>query len=133
MQIKNYCQNNEILFSLPAEEYIFKDCFIELMGIINNLEKIDGIIMPSIFLLPRNKVEYIVNSCKDHSVELHFILESIIIKPNQNRLEEIVELFEINNIINNKINTISNYLKDYYLTQLYQVMYYFNHFYFFLY
>ena len=36
------------------------------------------------------------------------------VNPNQSRLEEIVELFEINNITNNKIDTISNYLKDYY-------------------
>ena len=114
MLIKNYCRNNDILFSLPIEEYIFKDCYIELMGIINNLDHIDGIIMPSIFLLPRSKVKYFLNSCKKNSVQLHFIMESIILDSYDKKVNEIIELFEINNIINYRLDSVSDFLKDYY-------------------
>ena len=32
MYLRNYCNNNNINFSLPIEEYIFDGCYIELYG-----------------------------------------------------------------------------------------------------
>ena len=114
MLIKNYCNNNDILFSLPIEELIFKDCHIELMGIIRNLENIDEIIMTSIFLLPRSKVEYFFNSCKKNKVQSHFIMESIIIDNNDKKINEVCDLLAINNIINDRSKVVTDYLKNYY-------------------
>ena len=101
MLIRKYCQSNNILFSLPVEELIFENCFIELQGIIINNSKIDGIIMPSIFLLPNNskKRKYYFEKFKERKIQLHFILESIIIDWKKNSISEVETIILLNNLI----------------------------------
>ena len=103
MLIRKYCQSNNILFSLPVEELIFENCFIELQSIINSNSIIDGIIMPSIFLLPNTseKRKYYYKKFEERKIQLHFILESIIIDWGENSISEVETIILLNNLIDN--------------------------------
>jgi len=99
--IRDYCKNNNITFSLPAEELRFDGCYIELMGIIRQCSEISGIIMPSLFMLPKNKKkqDFFFKKCQNNSLELHFIMESMVIKSSKEEVERVSALINLNNAI----------------------------------
>ena len=57
MIMRDYCKNNDILFKLSINEYIFPNCFVQLGNILRQLISLEGIVMCSLFMLPKNKRE----------------------------------------------------------------------------
>jgi sporadic carbohydrate cluster protein (TIGR04323 family) len=45
---------HDLTFKLSATEYAMDECFIVLNGLLSELEKFDGIILYSLFMLPRD-------------------------------------------------------------------------------
>ena len=39
--LRDYCEKNNLIFSLPAEEYLIDNCYIELINLINSMNKND--------------------------------------------------------------------------------------------
>jgi sporadic carbohydrate cluster protein (TIGR04323 family) len=80
--IRNYAEQNNILFLLSATEYYMEHCSIILEGALQELADIDGLIFYSTHLLPsavsRRKALY--DTILSHNCELHFALESLVIK-----------------------------------------------------
>lgn len=115
MLIRDYCKNNSILFSLPIEEFIFDNCHIELLGIMNKKDKVDGIIMTSFFALPTNinKLKSFFNYTMKNNIELHFVMEAVIINDNLDKLDEIIEMIQITQSINQWKSSIAEVLKKY--------------------
>jgi len=111
--IKEYCKNKDILFSLPVEEFRFEGFYIELFGILKNIKKLDGLIMPSIKLIPKEKkyMDDFFQICNNENLEIHFILESIIIKSTYNEIEGIKDILIIDEISKKYSNRISEDLK----------------------
>ena len=92
--IRDYCQKKNLKFSLPVEEYIFEDCYIELEGILTDIKKSKGIIMCSYSIFPQSE-KYVKHFCRSfftNNRELHFILEKKVIK---NKKELILLFSEI--------------------------------------
>ena len=93
-----------IKFSLPIEEYIFENCFVELEGILSNLKKIKGIIICSLDMIPNDKkyLNYFFKKLIKSKCEVHFILNKLIIKDSK----DVINFFEENELIS-KIQKIS--------------------------
>ncbi len=103
--LRDYCKKQKISFSLPIEEYIFENCYAELEGIISNLKNVKGIIMCSFEMLPQDQKYLKFFFKKVRNLEIHFVLEKIIINEKLN-FDEF-----LNNInINKKLNKISKNL-----------------------
>jgi len=77
--LRDYCNKMNIPFSLPVEEYIFKNCYAELEGILSNLKNVKGIVMCSYEMLPKSEKYLNFFYKKLKNVEIHFVLEKIII------------------------------------------------------
>ncbi|MDC0215844.1 hypothetical protein OAJ75_01975 [Candidatus Pelagibacter sp.] len=80
--LREYCINNNLHFSLPIEEYIFDNCYIELEGIISNLKKKNLLLLCSSEILPfeTNYINYLINQLILNKCELHLILDKKVLK-----------------------------------------------------
>ena len=91
--IRDYCKKNNYEYLLSATEYAMPNSEIMLRQIVNELDRIDGIIAYSVFQLPQNNVNrsYIIKKILEKKKEIHFACESIYIK-NLSDFEEKVLL-----------------------------------------
>jgi sporadic carbohydrate cluster protein (TIGR04323 family) len=96
--IKDYCQRKNLFFKLSATEYKMKDSYIMLNAVLKELNKIDGIVFYSIFMLPdnigiRKKIyKLLLNSKK----KLHFALEEIVLNKSSSikDIENIIKIHQ---------------------------------------
>ena len=80
--LKQYCDENNIVFSLPAGEITFGDSFIQLRSLIKSTKKNEGLLFMSVHVFPketrlRNEIIY---KLEKNKIESHFIFESLILK-----------------------------------------------------
>lgn len=76
--IKNYCEQNNLIFKLSVNEQNIQNCYMELFFILRNIKKIDGVIMNSIYMLPQNAKDFNL-FCRLYSkrnIEIIFIFEN---------------------------------------------------------
>ncbi len=95
--IKDYCQRKKLFFKLSATEYKMKDSYIMLNAVLKELNKIDGVVFYSIFMLPEDSRlrKKICNLFLKSKKNLHFALEEIVLK-NLTSLKEIENIIKIN-------------------------------------
>tara|TARA_Y100000591_G_C21623640_1_gene589162 strand:- start:244 stop:645 length:402 start_codon:yes stop_codon:yes gene_type:complete len=95
--IKDYCQRKKLFFKLSATEYKMKDSYIMLNAVLKELNKIDGVVFYSIFMLPEDSRlrKKICNLFLKSKKNLHFALEEIVLK-NLSSLKEIENIIKIN-------------------------------------
>jgi sporadic carbohydrate cluster protein (TIGR04323 family) len=76
--IKNYCEQNNLIFKLSVNEQNIKNCYMELFFILRNVKKIDGIIMNSIYMLPQDTKDFklFCSLYSKRNIELIFIFEN---------------------------------------------------------
>ena len=76
--IKNYCEQNNFIFKLSANEHNIKNCYMELFFILRNIKKINGIIMNSIYMLPQDKknFDFFCDLYSKRNLKLIFIFEN---------------------------------------------------------
>jgi len=91
--IKNYCEQNNFIFKLSANEQNIKNCYMELFFILKNIKKIDGIIMNSIYMLPQDikNFNYFCSLYSKRSLKLIFIFENQKINSLQNLKKKYLE------------------------------------------
>ena len=53
--LRDYCEKNNLIFSLPAEEYLIDNCYIELINLINSMKKNDVLLTCTAKFLPTDK------------------------------------------------------------------------------
>ena len=91
--IRDYCQKNKLDFLLSAVEYNYPKKHLVLKTILNDLNKLDGIVFYSLFQLPSNNTQRksVFSKVIDNKKEMHFALENIVVKKleNINRVENI--------------------------------------------
>ena len=91
--IRDYCQKNKLDFLLSAVEYNYPKKHLVLKAILNDLNKLDGIVFYSLFQLPSNNTQRksVFSKVIDNKKEMHFALENIVVKKleNINRVENI--------------------------------------------
>lgn len=94
--IKNYCEINNFNYLLSATEYAVKNSFLMLEKVLNDLNKVDGIIMYSLFQLPSDKKHRrkIYNQIISNNKKLFFACEKKNVI-NNNDIELIEQLWLI--------------------------------------
>ena len=93
---RDYSNKYGLYLKLSVNELFFKDCFLHLFAMLEELEELDGVLMCSFFMLPedtklRQKVyeRFLESDC-----ELHFVLESIVLR-NRKEMDWLDTLFKI--------------------------------------
>lgn len=54
--VRDYCQRNGHRFLLSATEYAMNGCYMMLEEVFRELPRIEGVVLYSIFMLPRSRV-----------------------------------------------------------------------------
>lgn len=97
--VREYAQNKNIEYKLSAVEYIMPNCYMVLEGVLGELPKIEGIIMYSLFMLPKDKKHRssILRRIMDQGCILHAALENFSIKTPQDidRIDDILDVSAI--------------------------------------
>ena len=94
--IRDYCKNNNLHYLLSSTEYIIEKSHLMLEQVLNNLNKVDGIVAYSVFQLPtdREKRKKIYNKVIKYNKELHFAVEKLKIT-SQSEADLIEEIWHI--------------------------------------
>tara|TARA_B100000035_G_scaffold197542_1_gene168802 strand:- start:110 stop:532 length:423 start_codon:yes stop_codon:yes gene_type:complete len=94
--IRDYCKNNNLQYLLSSTEYILEDSHLMMQQLMNELNKIDGIVAYSLFQLPKNKQkrEQIYQKILKNNKELHFAVEKLKItnKKDTSLIEQIWQI-----------------------------------------
>ena len=94
--IRDYCKNNNLQYLLSSTEYILEDNHLMMQQLMNELNKIDGIVAYSLFQLPKNKQkrEKIYQNILKNNKELHFAVEKLKItnKKDTSLIEQIWQI-----------------------------------------
>ena len=80
--LRDYCKKNNLHFLMSSTEYTMENSFIILNQILNKLNKIDGIVMYSLFQLPEDNEKRlnIFNKIIKKKKQIHFALEGLKLK-----------------------------------------------------
>lgn len=77
--IRDYAARNGLMFKLSATEYAMAGCTMMLNAVADELPKLDGVILFSLFMLPddRDKRHRFYQRILDHGCSLHAALENV--------------------------------------------------------
>lgn len=91
--IRDYAARNGLDFKLSATEYAMDGCYLMLEAVLDDLAKVDGIILYSVFMLPRDlaRRNAVYRSVLDSARTLHGALENLQLSDDGDvrRLEDI--------------------------------------------
>ena len=94
--IRDYCKNNNLQYLLSSTEYILEDNHLMMQQLMNELNKIDGIVAYSLFQHPKNKQkrQKIYQKILKNNKELHFAVEKLKItnKKDTSLIEQIWQI-----------------------------------------
>tara|TARA_B100001094_G_C17843709_1_gene629202 strand:+ start:117 stop:506 length:390 start_codon:yes stop_codon:yes gene_type:complete len=98
--IRNYCTNQKLFLLLSATEYAMKNSDLMLFKILNELNKVDGIVAYSLYQLPesnfRRKIFF--EKILENRKKMFFALEGITLE-NEKGIDEINILWNIKKTI----------------------------------
>ena len=77
--IRNYCTQNQLEFLLSSTEYAMENCYLMLDQVLDNLDKISGVVAYSLFQLPESqgRRKEIYKQFLSEKKALHFAVEGI--------------------------------------------------------
>ena len=83
--LRDYCKKNNLHFLMSSTEYTMENSFIIFNQILNELNKIDGIVMYSLFQLPEDNEKRldIFNKIILKKKQIHFALEGLKLKSKE--------------------------------------------------
>jgi sporadic carbohydrate cluster protein (TIGR04323 family) len=96
--LRDYCTRNSYLYKLHANENVFPNSYMVLEGMINELDRYEGLLATSMFMMPKRpeRRRKIYDSVLGLGASLHFVLEDVVIR----KLEDTVAVEEILSIHN---------------------------------
>tara|TARA_B110000037_G_scaffold206965_1_gene253464 strand:+ start:166 stop:549 length:384 start_codon:yes stop_codon:yes gene_type:complete len=85
--IRDYCEKNSLHFLLSASEYAMDDCHLMLSLVLEELNKIDGIALYSLFQLPKEikKRNEIYNTVLEQKKAIYFCVEGLKLTSKEER------------------------------------------------
>ena len=112
---RDYVSKNNLVFMLSINELYFKDCYIQLNDLILKSINVNGILMCSMFMMPKDNEyrNYLFNESIKNNTEIHFILENIIFK-DENDIETLNKTYILNSVVENilPVNDFKKILLD---------------------
>ncbi len=109
--IRDYAKKNKLLFKLSASEYIVKNSTMILESLTKEFNKLEGIILYSIFQLPRDRFyrESFYMKLLECECTLHAAVENIHLK-NESDITKWEEILILTEILPKNIDEIKNAL-----------------------
>jgi len=99
MIIRHYCQKHQLTYLLSATEYAMPGCYMMLDEVVNSIETVEGMVLFSIFMLPRSaaKRQIIYQKVLQAKKSLHAALEDLAIRDASDiaMIEDILKLNQI--------------------------------------
>tara|TARA_S200000501_G_C20380203_1_gene550146 strand:- start:20 stop:421 length:402 start_codon:yes stop_codon:yes gene_type:complete len=94
--LRDYCYKNNVQYLLSSTEYAINNSSLILLKALDNLTNINGIVLYSLFQLPKDDFDrsYIFKKILKRRKELHFALENLIFK-NSNDIETLENIWKI--------------------------------------
>ena len=105
--IRDYCEKNNLFYLLSSVEYAMEDCHLMLEQVLNEIKSIDGIVVYSLFQLPKNEklrlkiYKKILNSKK----EMHFSVEGLKIKSKKD-VDKLESIWSVKQSLPNSLKTL---------------------------
>ncbi len=99
--IREYARKNNLIFNLSATEYNCSSCYLLLEQILNELDRLDGVILYSLFMLPERHERR--HSVYQRIIEADCILHAAVEDYNVatwDDVDRIESIFRLNNTIN---------------------------------
>ncbi len=97
--IREYVSQKNGTYILPNLESSFDNCFHQLFGALNVLNKEDIIVMYSLTMLPSGeKLEAFIDKCKQKKIGLAFVLENITISSNFSKILDEFESYNLSKL-----------------------------------
>lgn len=96
LMLRDYVQCRNLLFRLSVNELQFPNCYLQLMGLLPQLSKLEGVIMCSFFMLPKHPAmrQTIYQAFLKHWASLHFVMENVVIQTAKD-VEPVEEILAI--------------------------------------
>jgi sporadic carbohydrate cluster protein (TIGR04323 family) len=94
--VRDYAARHDMLYLLSATEYAMPSCYLMLSAILGELPTLGGIILFSLFMLPRRKSRRleIYERFFESGRELHAALENVSLKSPEDRgdIEDVLDV-----------------------------------------
>ena len=84
--IRDFCAKKKLPFSLPAPEFVYPGCYIQLYGILRKLKRSDSIVFYSFYQLHQlssKQLPSFISILIDLNVDIHSASEEISLSPIQ--------------------------------------------------
>tara|TARA_R110002167_G_scaffold101520_3_gene264381 strand:- start:47 stop:514 length:468 start_codon:yes stop_codon:yes gene_type:complete len=92
--VRDYAQRNGLHYLLSATEYAMEGCYMNLETVLEEVERIEGVILFSVFMLPERRERRLAlyERVFDAGADLHGALENFAIRTPEDvaRLEDIL-------------------------------------------
>lgn len=100
--IRDYARRMGLLYLLSATEYAMPSCFLMLEAVLDELPKLGGIIMFSIFMLPKRKARRIemYERILGMRSELHASLENVVLHCADD-IGDLEDLLDVSQVLTN--------------------------------
>jgi sporadic carbohydrate cluster protein (TIGR04323 family) len=97
--IRDYCQREKLPYLLSVAEYAMDGCYMNLDTILNDIERIEGIAMFSLFMLPRRPERRlrIYDRVLAAGASLHGALEGTAVRTRRD-IERVEDIFALEGI-----------------------------------
>ena len=105
--IRDYCEKNNLFYLLSSVEYAMENCHLMLQQVLNEIKSVDGIVVYSLFQLPKNEklrlkiYKKILNNKK----EIHFSVEGLKIKSKKD-IEKLESIWSVRQSLPNCLKTL---------------------------
>ena len=100
LALRDYCNNNNMMFVLPVNENIFPHSYMVLEGMIQDLSGYEGVLMCSMHMLPERaeRRRQIYSRILEQGCSLHLVFERLMIDSPET-VEQVEELVKLNQIV----------------------------------
>ncbi len=94
--VRDYCQRNGIAYLLSATEYAMPSCYIMLHELLREVERVDGFVLYSVFMLPmkRERRDTFCRAIFQAGASIHGAVENLEINDEQG-LSELGHMYEL--------------------------------------
>ena len=105
--LRDYCQRHSLKYLLSAVEYEMPQCHLILYQVLQELPKLDGIALYSLFQLPENKKERnsVIHQVLKYKKTLHFAVEGLQLK-NETEHKRIETIWQVRQTLPSSLSYI---------------------------
>jgi sporadic carbohydrate cluster protein (TIGR04323 family) len=107
--LRDYCARNGYLYKLHTNENVFANSYMVLEGMINELDRYEGLLATSMFMMPKRaeRRRKIFDEVLGQGASLHFVLEDVVIRKSSD-IEPVEEILLIHNLLPSTPRLISD-------------------------